>query len=243
MLKMTSFGKSDVGLKRSNNEDAFAVKPEVGLFALADGMGGEAAGEVASQIFIETALEIFSKGETLSEQEILDRVQKTFQLANERMLNHVEQHPEHHGMGCTAELIAFCDKNFVLGHVGDSRTYLYREGHLRQLTKDHSFIQSQIDQGVIPQSEARRHSLKNLILRAVGIEETLAVDLIRGKSSPGDLFLLCSDGLSDPVDETAILSILSMPLSLPQKGERLIERAKSGGGFDNITVILCEVIE
>jgi len=242
MLKITSFGKSDVGLKRSNNEDAFTVKLERGFLALADGMGGEAAGEVASQLFIETALEVFSRGESLSEQEILDRVQKTFQLSNEKILNHVEQHPEHQGMGCTAELVAFYNENFVLGHVGDSRTYLYREGHLRQLTKDHSFIQSQIDQGVIPQTEAKRHSLKHVILRAVGIEEALAVDLIKGKSVPGDLFLLCSDGLTDMVEDRSIQDILQSPLLLHQKGEGLIDLAKSAGGQDNITVVLCEVM-
>lgn len=242
MLKINSFGKSDVGLRRSNNEDAFAVEPEKGFFVLADGMGGEAAGEVASQLFIETALEAFPEGESLSEHDILNRVQKTFQLSNERILSHVEQNPEHHGMGCTAEMIAFGNQNFVLGHVGDSRTYLYRGGHLRQLTKDHSFIQSQIDQGLIAPTDARRHSLKNVILRAVGTEEALAVDLIRGKGLPADLFLLCSDGLTDLVDEASIQGVLSMPLSLPQKVEGLIERAKSKGGFDNITVILCEVV-
>jgi len=242
MLKITSFGKSDVGLKRSNNEDAFAVNPEQGFLALADGMGGEVAGEVASQLFIETALEVFSRGRSVSEQEILDRVQKTFQLSNEKILNHVEQHPEHQGMGCTAELVAFSETNFVLGHVGDSRTYLYRGGQLRQLTKDHSFIQTQIDQGVIPQTEAKRHSLKHVILRAVGIEEALAVDLIRGKSVPGDLFLLCSDGLTDMVEDRSIQDILLSPLLLHQKVEGLIDLSKSAGGQDNITVVLCEVM-
>jgi len=242
MLKITSFGKSDVGLKRSNNEDAYALKPEDGFFALADGMGGEAAGEVASQIFIETAIEVFSREDNPSQKEILDRVQKTFQLSNERILSHVGQHPHHHGMGCTAELIAFSNQNFVLGHVGDSRTYLYRGGFLRQLTKDHSLIQSQIDQGLITPSEATHHALKNVILRAVGAEEAIAVDLIRGVCLPGDMFLLCSDGLTDLVDETSIQEVLAMNLSLSQKVDSLIERAKAKGGFDNITVILCEVV-
>ncbi len=241
MLNLTSYGKSDIGLKRLNNEDAFAIQSKKGLFVLADGMGGEAAGEVASRIFIDTALEVFSRGESHSEQEALEGVQETFRLSNERILNHAEQNPQHQGMGCTAELIAFYNQLFVLGHVGDSRTYLLRQGRLRQLTRDHSLIQDQIDQGLITQEEVRGHSLKNVILRAVGTEETLAVDLIRGKSHPGDLFLLCSDGLTDLVDEASIQEVLSLPLSLPQKVEGLIERAKSRGGFDNITVILCEV--
>jgi protein phosphatase len=145
-------------------------------------------------------------------------------------------------MGCTAELIAFDNQNFVLGHVGDSRTYLYRQERLKQLTHDHSLIQNQIDQGLISPVEARRHSLRNVILRAVGAEEILAIDLVRGKSLPGDLFLLCSDGLTDLVDDDSIQKILLTPLKLPQKVEGLIEIAKSSGGFDNITVILCEMM-
>jgi protein phosphatase len=242
MLHITSFGKSDIGLKRSNNEDAFAVKSEEGLLVLADGMGGEAAGEVASQIFIDSALEVFSKRESRSEQETLEWVQDAFSLANERILSHVKRNPEHEGMGCTAELIVFYNESFILGHVGDSRTYLLRQGRLRQLTRDHSLIQNQIDQGLITPVEARRHSLRNVILRAVGVKETLAIDLVRGKSFLGDLFLLCSDGLTDLVDDTSIQKILSIPLKLPQKVERLIELAKSSGGFDNITVILCEMM-
>jgi len=242
MLHITSFGKSDIGLKRSNNEDAFAVKSEEGLLVLADGMGGEAAGEVASQIFIDSALEVFSKRESRSEQETLGWVQDAFSLANERILSHVKRNPEHEGMGCTAELIAFYNESFILGHVGDSRTYLLRQGRLRQLTRDHSLIQNQIDQGLITPVEARRHSLRNVILRAVGVKETLAIDLVRGKSLLGDLFLLCSDGLTDLVDDTSIQKILSIPLKLTQKVERLIELAKSSGGFDNITVILCEMM-
>jgi len=241
MLNVNSFGKSDIGLKRLNNEDAFAIKSNKRLFVLADGMGGEAAGEVASHIFIDSTLEVFSQGDNRSEGETLERVQNAFRLANERMMDHVRQNPQHQGMGCTAELITFYNEDFILGHVGDSRTYLLRQGQLRQLTRDHSFVQDQVDQGLITPEEARGHSLKNVILRAVGIEETLAVDLIRGKSHAGDLFLLCSDGLSDLVDEGSIQEILSLSLSLPQKVERLIEEAKSRGGFDNITVILCEV--
>lgn len=242
MPNIAFFGKSDVGLKRSNNEDAFASRLEKGLFVLADGMGGEAAGEVASRIFIDSTLEVFSKGENRSEEETLERVQDAFRLANERMMNHVRRNPQHHGMGCTAELVAFYNQDFILGHVGDSRTYLCRQGKLRQLTHDHSLIQNQIDQGLIAPAEARRHSRRNVILRAVGTDETLALDLIRGKILPGDLFLLCSDGLTDLVDDALIQGVLTLPSSLPQKVERLIEMAKSEGGFDNITVILCEMM-
>ena len=138
--------------------------------------------------------------------------------------------------------MTFFDQKYVLGHVGDSRTYLFREGQLRRLTRDHSFVQDQMDQNLITPAEAKGHSLRHVILRAVGVDERLAVDLIRGRGLSGDLFLLCSDGLTDMVDDTAIHDVLSLSLDLPQKGERLIELAKSYGGFDNITLILCEIV-
>ncbi len=242
MPKIVSFGKSDIGLKRSNNEDAFIIKSDSGFFAVADGVGGAASGEVASRIFAETAYEVFSKNNRGSEQEILELSQMTFQLANERILARARENPQHQGMGCTAELLAFYNQNYVAGHVGDSRTYLFRQGFLRQITKDHSIIQEQIDKGLITPVEARKHSLRNVILRAVGVSEMLAVDLIQGKTLPGDIFLLCSDGLTDMVDDASIHETLSLPVDLDQKTERLIQLAKSAGGYDNITVVLCEVM-
>ncbi len=241
MHKVISSGKSDIGLKRSNNEDAFVLEPDLGFFALADGMGGAASGEVASQIFIETVLKVFSKVDERSEQETLEFVQNAFRLANESILNRAGE-PHHHGMGCTAELLAFYGQNYVLGHVGDSRTYHFRQGQLRQMTKDHSLIQDQLDQGLITQDEARRHAHRNVILRAVGVDQVLAVDLVKGKCLPGDIFLLCSDGLTDMTDDISIQNVLSLPLHLAQKGEKLIELAKSAGGYDNITIILCAVV-
>lgn len=116
----------------------------------------------------------------------------TFQLANERILNKAKQEPQHNGMGCTAELLKFFDQAYVIGHVGDSRVYLFRQGQLRQITKDHSLVQEQLEQGLISTIEAKKHSLRHLILRAVGINDSLAVDFIKGKPLPGDIFLLCS---------------------------------------------------
>ena len=124
MSRILSFGKSDVGLKRSNNEDSFIMRPDLGFLALADGMGGAAAGEVASQIFVDTAIDVFSGNAKAAEQEPLEIIQEAFLLANERIHAHVKENPHHEGMGCTAELIAFQDQAYFLGHVGDSRTYL-----------------------------------------------------------------------------------------------------------------------
>lgn len=242
MLKALLYGKSDVGLKRTNNEDAFILKADLGLCVLADGMGGAAAGELASQYFTDTALEVFSKAGNRSLDNCVELVQSTYDLANQRILQHVQENPEHKGMGCTAELLVLCGERFALGHVGDSRTYLLRHRVLKQLTHDHSLVQEQLDQGFITQEEARKHPMRNVILRAVGTQESLAVDLIRGALVPQDIFLQCSDGLSDMIDDEVIHSVLVLPAGLPEKAEKLIEFAKQAGGLDNVTVVLSEIV-
>ena len=265
MTKINYFGKTDTGLVRKNNEDTFIVKPDMGFCLVADGMGGAAAGELASRIFSETALKVFLEAKGRSETgnkeqdqttidssndvtiiryetKIQKQVQATFILANEKILNHVKETPHHVGMGCTAELIAFSEDDFVLGHVGDSRTYRIRNGQLEQLTKDHSLVQEQIDQGLISPEEARNHSLRKVISRVVGVEERVVQDIVRGKTYAGDLFLLCSDGLTDMVDDNLISQVLSSAIDLPQKTEKLVEMAKSAGGRDNVTVVLSEIL-
>lgn len=244
MYKVVCYGYSDIGLKRSNNEDAFIINPDLGFFALADGMGGMAAGEVASQTFAKTVSEVFSKNKNQSERDILELVQKAFRLANERVFGLAENNPHNHGMGCTAELIAFDYQKFVLGHVGDSRTYFLRHGQLKQITHDHSLVQGHIDQGIITKYEAKESSKRNIILRAVGTNETLSVDLIRGDVLPGDCFLLCSDGLTDMVEDSDIKNtLISSSDNLSKKVRNLIDLAKAAGGKDNITVVLCEIVQ
>ncbi len=292
MLKIFSFGKSDIGLERTNNEDAFIVCHEQGVLVVADGMGGEAAGEVASRIFVKTALEIFSETEPEEEtftkkifrllksvfdpadkgisdnvkqdshfletgnpsetelttlnrpEEVVRRlIEKTFIKSNKRILRHIKKNPHHKGMGCTAELMVFFNKGFVFGHVGDSRIYCFKNGQMEQITHDHSFVQRQIDQGKLTPEEARTHSYRNIILRAVGIGKNLTPDIITGKIDSRDLFLLCSDGLTDMVGDNLIHEVLASAASLTQKTETLIKMAKSHGGHDNITIILAEITE
>ncbi len=242
MLYFRTSGRSDVGLRRSNNEDAFRIDTEKGLLVVADGMGGAAAGEVASKIFVDTAAEVIPDVRNLSENGVADRVQEAFRLANKRILGRASENPHQQGMGCTAELMVFSGEGYVIGHVGDSRTYLFRQGRLRQITADHTLIQDLIDRSVVTPEEAKRHSLRNLILRAVGTGETLAVDLIRGKITAGDLFLLCSDGLTSMVDDRLIEATLSRSGGLVDKVEELIDLAKEAGGYDNITIILGEAV-
>ena len=234
-------GKTDIGLRRSNNEDAFIISPELGFCLAADGMGGAAAGELASKIFADTVLEIFADSTDQSEKEILYRVKKAFSFANEKILDDATQNPNHEGMGCTAELLAFFGDGFALGHVGDSRTYRFRNGQLRQLTQDHTLVQQQIEEGLISSENIRNHPLRNIILRALGQERELALDLLRGKILPGDLFLLCSDGLTDMVQDDLIQEILSSDIDIHRKADKLVESAKAAGGKDNITVVLVAI--
>jgi protein phosphatase len=241
MLNINFAGKTNVGLKRSVNEDTFRIKGEQGYCLVADGLGGAAAGDLASRLFADAAVEIFRQATDLHEKNVVERIQNVFRLANDRIREHVRINPEHKGMGCTADLMAFSDQGFVIGHLGDSRTYRFRNGHLKQLTHDHSLVQNQIDQGLIAEESARRHPLRNVILKAVGIKENLALDLIRGRTYPQDQFLLCSDGLTDMVDDITIGSVFDAPVPANQKVNQLIELALSGGGKDNITVVLVDI--
>ena len=241
MLNIEYTGKTDRGLIRNNNEDTFVINKDINFCLVADGMGGAAAGEMASMIFAQTADEIFSNGIPATEQEAIDCVQTTFLEANERILAHVAQYPEHQGMGCTAETLAFTNSGFVIGHMGDSRTYRFRQGVLKQLTKDHSLVQDQIDQGLITNEQARTHSMRNVILRAVGVRPSPALDTLRGPIFQGDLFLLCSDGLTDMVDDVEIGRVLGQDGNVLTKSDCLIDLAKKAGGKDNITVVLAEI--
>jgi PPM family protein phosphatase len=241
MVEIRFCGKTDIGIRRLKNEDAFVIVSELDMCALADGMGGAAAGELASRMFAEAVVAIFAAAGQRSEQETMELVEQTYRMANEKIMLHALNNPDHKGMGCTAELLAFFDQGYVLGHVGDSRSYLFRGGQLKRLTNDHSVVQQQLNQGFITAEEARKHPLRNVILRAVGTNEILAIDMIRGKVQTGDLFLLCSDGLTDMVEESVLSEVLAVDQTLPLKADQLIERANSAGGHDNITVILGEV--
>jgi protein phosphatase len=238
MIRIESCGRTDVGMRRVNNEDAFVSSPELGLLALADGMGGAASGEVASGIFAATVREVLSARPPQTEEESEEVVRSTFLLANQRIRELAEREPKHKEMGCTGEMVVFSDDGYVVGHVGDSRIYLFRGGRLRQVTKDHSFVQEQVDQGILTPEQARVHAYRHMILRAVGIADSLAVDLISGKAYSGDLFLLCSDGLSDMVEDSLIEETLASEFSIGEKADRLIRNACDAGGHDNVTVVL-----
>lgn len=241
MVRIEAYARTDVGLRRSSNEDAFVSAAEHGVLALADGMGGAASGEVASGIFVDTVRERLSAVVLPSGAE--EFVRETFLLANRRIRDLAVREPENEGMGCTGEMVVFTGDRYVVGHVGDSRVYLFRGGRLRQATKDHSFVQEQVDQGVITSEQARVHPYRHMILRAIGIHDSLTVDLISGKAYPGDLFLLCSDGLSDMVGDLIIQGRLASGRSLEEKADLLVRDACDAGGDDNVTVVLGQVLQ
>ncbi len=242
MLEIIFAGKTDVGRKRSNNEDVFTVAPRLGFCLVADGMGGAAAGELASKIFLETALVVFQNPVNCTVADVTNRIQIAFARANENILQHTLINPAHKGMGCTAELMAFYEEGFVLGHIGDSRTYRYRNGQFIKLTRDHSLVQEQIDKGVITQENARNHPLRNVIHKAVGIDKQIELDIVKSKVLPRDQYLLCSDGLTDMVADDMILKTLKSNMNLNLKVDQLIEMALSAGGGDNVSVVLLEIV-
>ncbi len=236
-----SCGKTDIGLRRKNNEDIFYTSTEADFFLVSDGMGGAAAGEIASRIFLNSATEIITNNPKRSELQAVTLIKEVYTAAHNEILKNAGENPTHQGMGCTAELLMFHTDGFVLGHIGDSRTYRLRDNILKQLTKDHSLVQEQLNLGIINSEQARNHKMRNVILRALGIDEEIALDIIKGRIFSGDIFLLCSDGLSDMVNDDMIAAILLTTGSLQEKSEQLIEAAKIAGGKDNITLALVEI--
>jgi protein phosphatase len=242
MTQIHLFGQTDPGLMRKNNEDTFFIEENRGFCLIADGIGGAKNGEIASRLFVEKTVTSFAGPDLLTEFNAPALIRKSFQRANTAILEYATANPGCRGMGCTAELIAFYPDGFVLGHMGDSRSFRLRNSSFKQLTTDHSLVQEQLDQGLITPEEARDHSYKNVILRAVGIEEHPHLDIITGKVIPGDLFLLCSDGLTDMVKPGQIQALMISSATLEEKTMALVHLANANGGRDNITVVLAEIL-
>ena len=241
MLILKYYGKTDFGKKRLKNEDSFVIGPNGIFYAVADGMGGAPAGDIASSLFCETSSSVFEGADTENLEDSLFRIRKTFSLANARIIAHGIKYPSDEGLGCTAELLTFVRNSYVLGHIGDSRVYRLRNGGLLQLTTDHSFVQSQVEKGILRPEQARTHSLRHILSKALGVNMVPAFDVIEGTLEKKDLFLLCSDGLSDMVEDRRMEEILSKQMPHEMSVEMLIESANESGGNDNITVVLVSV--
>ena len=251
-MALTAFGLTDVGRKRKHNEDAYLLDAERGLFVVADGMGGHAAGEVASRLTVESIQEFISGTEDdhdntwpfgYNNRYSVDgnRLSTAVERANEKVMRAVVNRPELKGMGTTVVAALFDEKRVTLVHVGDSRAYLLRDAELRRLTDDHSWVQEQVNAGILSEEEARSHPLKNVVTRALGGGAHVAVDLIEIPVGDGDRYLLCSDGLTGMVSDDEIHDALASPRSLEQVVRGLIDLANERGGVDNITAITVEV--
>lgn len=242
-MTLEFFSATDVGRARDNNEDSVALDQAACLAVLADGMGGYNAGEVASQMltgFIATELGRWLKGP--GREARIGEVQRAVDIcvdnANRAIFNAANTNPRYAGMGTTLVLGVFRPEGLLLGHIGDSRAYRLRGGQLTQLTRDHSLLQEQIDAGLLTPEEAAFSNNKNLVTRAVGVEDVVLLELHLHEVQPGDTFLLCSDGLSDMLDSISLASLLDGHPALPEAAASLIDAANDNGGRDNIALIL-----
>jgi protein phosphatase len=240
------YSATDTGRARSNNEDSVALDESVTLAVLADGMGGYNAGEVASGMataFIRAELGrwLAQAAATASDNDVRRAMDICVDNANRAIFNAANSNPQYAGMGTTLVVAVFRDERLLVGHVGDSRGYRLRGGKLQQITRDHSLLQEQIDAGLITQEQAVFATNKNLVTRAVGVEDTVLLETHLHDVQPGDLYLLCSDGLSDMLPDDTIGQLLSMYDSLDDAGSALVEAANEAGGKDNIALILARV--
>ena len=233
--------QSDQGMVRTSNEDSFIADPQGHTFLVADGMGGHAAGEIASQIAASTVKELLSGRSPDSNMEEL--LQAAVQEANKRVFETQKLMPEYRGMGSTLTVLAILDGCYFLAQVGDSRAYLFRNKSLSQLSRDHSLVWPLFEKGLLSKDDISRHPQKNLITRSIGTHPDVDADLQSGPLLEGDVFLLCSDGLTDVLSDHDILQILSSTGTNPQEAsEKLIQAANFGGGPDNVTVIVVSVL-
>jgi PPM family protein phosphatase len=236
--------RSDVGMIRSGNEDNFFAEADArrGVFVVADGMGGHAAGEVASEMAVQIVARHLLALTTVvgaSSQETLAHAMRDANRAiYDRMLAEVDKQ----GMGTTASVLVLSDNQFLIGQIGDSRVYLLRDGALTQLTKDHSYVQEQVDAGLLTPEQARYHPYSNVITRCVGASESVEADLYPGEMKPGDVFLLASDGLTGMVDDRRLQQMLLARSGPGRIVDALISEANGRGGLDNITAIVIQVI-
>ncbi|MBI4192319.1 MAG: Stp1/IreP family PP2C-type Ser/Thr phosphatase [Betaproteobacteria bacterium] len=244
---------TDPGMVRSHNEDSIGTDAEIGLAVLADGMGGYNAGEVASGIAVamlttemRQALEAHEPHETDGSGEPLavKLIKENSGKANAAIYQTAKSQPQYAGMGTTLVVALFYDNRMTVGHIGDSRLYRLRGDQFEQITRDHSLLQEQIDSGMISREQARYSQNKNLVTRAVGIDPEVEIEVHTYDVEPGDIYLLCSDGLSDMVmDEDIHATLAMLQANLPLAAKQLVQQANDSGGRDNISVILVRVLE
>lgn len=252
-MRIDAGARTDLGLVRQNNEDALRIEPDLDLYVLSDGMGGQAHGEIASAMAIETvvahcreadadhATTLFGEGRPdLCERS--NRLMSAVRLANRRIYESAVQNPAREGMGATIVAAWLDGRRMSLAHVGDSRAYLLRAGSLEQLTADHSLVAEHVRRGTMTPQEAEASQLQNILVRALGTQDQVEVDVDEQILLEGDVLLLCSDGLTHMVTDAEIASTLTTSESAQAASDRLIELANENGGADNVTVIVARAL-
>lgn len=252
---LEAVGQTDVGRRRKLNEDNFLVDPETNLYAVCDGMGGHNAGEVASQMAIETLGSFIQRSH--KEKEITwpygldvnlsfdgNRLKTALKLANKKVFKAADNREDYTGMGTTAVAALVSEKTATIGSAGDSRCYLVRGPELTQLTRDDSWVSAAWAEGILSADEIEKHPLKNVITKAVGAKDTIDIEVIEHSLIPGDVLLLCSDGLHSMINDEEIRKIVApVPDNLDDAAARLIAAANEAGGKDNVTVVLLRYTE
>ena len=252
--KIRSVGSTDVGKVREHNEDTIGVDADIGLLVLADGMGGYNAGEVASGIAVKTVMSLVKEAIERQDLTVDDKesglsrpsivLRDSIMRANKIIYQTAKTQPQCEGMGTTIVACLFFDNKVAIAHVGDSRLYRLRASRFEQMTLDHSLLQELVDRGFYSQEEAARASNKNYVTRALGVEPSVEVEIHEEPALKGDYYVLCSDGLSDMIeDEDIHLTISTFSASLETIAKQLIQLANDNGGRDNVSVVLAQVAE
>jgi protein phosphatase len=249
-MRITSCGITDVGVKRTNNEDNYLINDELNLFVVCDGMGGHNGGEFASAIAVNTVEEVMSALEiapdTEADQEdsaielMRERLRYAIRLAGKRIHAKAAAEPAYHGMGTTCCVLLVDGKNAFVAHVGDSRAYVIRDGRIEQLTEDHSLVNERIRAGLLTPDQAKTHKHKNIITRSLGYNDEVEIDIQVKAVRRGDRYLLCSDGLSNLV-EPAEMGEIVRSLGPGEAARQLVHVACERGGDDNVTAIVARV--
>jgi protein phosphatase len=251
-MRVRFAGDPNVGMKRTHNEDNLYLPNDERLAIVADGMGGHASGEIASQMAVETVVDYFKS--TQDENELtwpfkvdrgyryeINRLVTGIKLANVKIYEAAQREPQYRGMGTTIVSTLFLEDQVLIGHVGDSRVYRLRDGKLEQLTEDHSLLNDYIRMKKLSSDEIASFPHKNVIVRALGMKETVQVDVHCESPRVGDVYVLCSDGLSGMIDEPEIRAQIQRENDLDRTTEQLIAAANHAGGIDNITVVLARL--
>jgi protein phosphatase len=248
-MRIEVAGHTHVGMKRNHNEDNYLILTDENLCCVADGMGGHSSGEIASKIAVEELAEFFrmtsrdqdatwpfkmDKGRNYDE----NRLATGIKLANKSIFDRASTDQKYKGMGTTIVSVHFTDAAAYVGHVGDSRVYYFRQGVLRQVTEDHSLLNDYLKAKKLSPEEIENFPHKNVIVRALGMKETVLVDVAKVEAQPGDVFLLCSDGLSGMVTDPQMQDILTRTSELDKACSQLIDMANAAGGNDNVTCVL-----